>query len=242
MAPLDLDARVNERRALLIVIAAALPAGVVAGLIGLLGGPLVALVVLVVVAAAVASWLWLGADGRVVRLLGGSDADLGHHARLVNMVDGVCSSVGVSAPRLVVLEDPALNTLVAGRDPHRAVLAVTSGLLERLSPIELEGVVAEQLVRIRRRDTLPATLALPLGSLGRRLVGPRDDTGTDLVAVSVTRYPPGLATALETMAQGGTGVRTTSQVLATLWLADPFSSPNAAGSGLAGRAEALREL
>jgi Zn-dependent protease with chaperone function len=244
MAAMDLDAQINERRALLMLAGVALPPGIVAGLIGLIGGLVVGLVLLVVVTAAVAAWLWLGADARVAAKIGGSDAEPARHARLINMVEGVCSGVGVSVPRMVVVDDAALNALSAGRDPRRAVLAVTSGLLDGLSPIELEGVVAEQLVRIRRRDTLPATLAVPLGSLGSRLLGPRDDSGTDLVAVSVTRYPPGLATALETMAEAGTAVRSASHALGPLWLADPFS-PAGASPGrprLSERSQALREL
>jgi len=269
MAPLDYDARVNERRALLIVVVVALPIGVVAGLFGLLGGLPVALAAFVAVTVIMAGWLWFTADTRVVRTLGGGPADPVRHARLINMVDGVCSGVGVNAPRLVVVDDPALNTLAAGRHRRRAILAVTTGLLDGLHPIELEGVVAEQLVRIRRRDTLPLTLALPLGAVGVRLAGPKDDTATDLVAVSVTRYPPGLAAALEAMAEGGTALARNSKVLTPLWMANPNRPPisakrpqrpraveradvadavdpggafASAGPGLLARAEALREL
>ena len=261
MAPLDFDARANERRALLILVTVALPVGVVAGLLGLLGGLLVALALLVGVTVLMAGWLWFTADTRVVRTLGGTTADRIRHARLVNMVDGVCSGVGVSPPRLVVVDDPGFNTLAAGRHRRRAILAVTTGLLDGLAPIELEGVVAEQLVRIRRRDTLPLTLALPFGALGVRMAGPKDDTATDLAAVSVTRYPPGLAAALEAMAEGGPALARSSKVLAPLWMADPTRPPvtskgapavdpeeagtpmvAAAASSLLARAEALREL
>jgi heat shock protein HtpX len=244
MAAIDLYAQINQRRALLILAIVALPPGIVAGALGLLGGPIVALIALVVVTGAVAGWLWLGADGRVDSKIGGTEADPARHARLINMVEGVCSGVGVSVPRMMIIDDPALNALSAGRDPRRAVLAVTSGLLDGLSPIELEGVIAEQLVRIRRRDTLPITLALPLGSMALRLVGPRNDTATDLVAVAITRYPPGLATALERMAAGGTGLRSASRSLAPLWLADPVtvSSEPPVRPKLAERAATLREL
>jgi heat shock protein HtpX len=243
MTPLELDARANERRTLLIVIAVALPAGIAAGLVGLFGGLIVALALLVGVSALMAGWLWFTADVRVTRLVGGEAADPVRHARLINMVDGVCSAVGVSSPRLTVIEDAALNTLAAGRNPRRAVLAVTSGLLQGLDPIELEGILAEQLVRIRRRDILPLTVALPLGGLGLRLVNAPPDTAIDLAAVSVTRYPPGLAAALETMSAGGTALATNPKVLGPLWLADPYPVPEGYEAvALAIRAEALREL
>jgi heat shock protein HtpX len=243
MTPLDLDARTNERRTLFIVVAVALPAGLVAGLVGLFVGLVVSLALLVGVTALIAGWLWFTADVRVARLVGGEAADPIRHARFVNMVDGVCSAVGVTSPRLLVIEDNALNTLAAGRKRQRAILAVTSGLLEGLDPIELEGILAEQLVRIRRRDILPLTVALPLGGLGLRLVNAPDDTAIDLAAVSVTRYPPGLAAALETMNAGGTALATNPKVLGPLWLADPYPVPEGYEAvALVTRAEALREL
>lgn len=244
VATIDLDRETGDRRAALVVAVLALPPAVVVGAIGLLGGWIVALVLFVVVGAGVAGWAWFGADGRVARQLGGEVADPERHARFVNIVEGLCPGVGVAVPRLVVIDDPGLNALAAGRDPHRSVLAVTTGLLGALPPIELEGVVAEELVRIRRRDAVTGTLAASLGGLGRWCNQAADDTAADLRAVSVTRYPPGLAAGLERMEKGGTALRNTSRSLAPLWLADP-SGVVPEGSerpGLEARAEALREL
>lgn len=244
VATINLDGHTSDGRAVLVTAALALPPAIVVGAIGLVGGWVVALVVFVVVGAGVAAWVWFGADGRVARQVGGEPADPVRHARFVNMVEGLCPGVGVAVPRLVVVDDPGLNALAAGRDRKRAVLAVTTGLLAALPPIELEGVVAEELVRIRRRDVVVPTLVASLGGLGHRFAGPSDDTAADLRAVSVTRYPPGLAAGLERMEKGGAALRNSSRSLAPLWLTDPSGHPPEGSDrpGLEARAETLREL
>ena len=239
---------VNERLGLLIVAAIAVPPAVVAGAIGLLGGPVVAVVVLVVGAAAIAAAVWLSADRRATTAVGGAPADPRTHARLFNLVDGLCAGAGVAPPRLVVVDDGALNAVATGRDPRRATLAVTTGMLAGLSRVELEGVLANELVRIKHRDTLPGTLAAGVGPLARRLALPSEGEETvDLAAVALTRYPPGLASALEKMAAAGTSLAPPAGSVAALWLADP--RPSAASGAptpdrrpLAERVAALREL
>ncbi len=242
------DPRVNQRRARVLVAAAALPAGVVLGLVGLLGGALVAVVVFVVVTLLVGGALWATADRRALAALDAAPADPVGHARLLNLVEGLCVAAGLAVPRVLVVDDRACNAVAVGRDPRRATLAFTTALLEVLSLIELEGVVAELLVRVKRRDTLPGTVAAGTGGLGRRLGHPADrDEDTDLDAVALTRYPPGLAAALEKMHERGTAVAGPSARLGELWLADP-SVERSSGpatprrSPLAQRVEALREL
>lgn len=237
----------NVRRATAIVAAGALPPAVVLGAIALAGGAVVAVVVFVVAAVALAAWIWLRADGRAVAAIDGKPPDpasVPEHARLVNLVEGLCAAAGVPQPRLRVFADPALNAVAVGSNPKRATLAVTTGLLEHLGRVELEAVVATALVRIKRRDTLPGTVAASAGPLGRLLAGQDGSEAVDdLEAVSLTRYPPGLAAALEAMASAGTGVAGAASAVAGLWLADP--RPGAPGAGrlpLAERIQALREL
>ncbi len=61
--------------------------------------------------------------------------------------------------------DPALNAFVAGRSPETATLAVTTGLLERLSRVELEAVLAHELSHVRSGDLRGATLAVAVPGL-----------------------------------------------------------------------------
>lgn len=212
----------------------------------LLLGPIAAVLVLVTVAPAVAAACWLAAGAVVLRLVGGtppSSTERGP-ARLANLVESVALTVGIPEPTLRVGHDPAPNALVTGRDPRRATLVVTTGLLERLDRLALEAMVAQQLALIRdrstrRRDVIVAVLGTagqvvpPLGRLATRAA--EADRGADVAAVAITRYPPGLLSALEAVA-AGPEVRS-SPALAPLWFVPPGSTDD-----LALRLETMREL
>jgi heat shock protein HtpX len=232
------------------VAAFALPLGVIAGLIGLAGGWIVAVALFVVVSIAAAAWARFGGDRRVRASVGGHPADPSRHARLVNLLEGLSAGAGIRVPALRVMDQPGLNAMAAGLRPDRALVAVTEGLLEELTRIELEGVLAEVVVQIRRGDTVPLTVLAATWGWGARFTVPPDrDVASDQLAVSLTRYPPGLEAALAKMAAHGTAVTGVRRGLSQLWLADPAPpQPDAGREGHAGRlpleerVEALREL
>ncbi len=234
------------RRSALLVAAAAAPPALVLGAITLLVNPVIALVVFVAVAAAVAAWVWIGAQRRVLSAVGGRVADVDGEARALNLIEGLSFTAGLRQPALVVVDSGGLNAAVVSRDPSSAVVVATSGLLAELTRIELEGALAAALVEIRHGELGPATVVASLPGLGRRLVSsaPGRDAATDLAAVKLTRFPPGLAAALEKMESKGTAVGGIGADQAHLWLADPL--PPGAGAGgrtsLHDRAQALREL
>jgi heat shock protein HtpX len=186
--------------------------------------------------------MWWAADPLARRALGGEPADPVRHARLFNLVEGLRVSVGVRQPELRVRAEGALNAAVCGRRRRSATLVVTQGLLDQMTRMELEGVLAQQLTRIRCYDMLPATVTVATLGIGATLLAPPEPvTAMDRAAVGFTRYPPGLVSALEKMADKGTYVRGGSRVTAHLWFAEP-----SAGAGqwapLQDRVEALREL
>jgi heat shock protein HtpX len=231
----------------LVVVSAAVPA-VILGAVGLLGGIVVAVVVFVVVAVLAglgAALLWRGAGTRLRARVGGRPADPRTDARLLNLIDGLCTAAGLRPPDVRVIDSPGLNALVVGTDPAASTLAVTTGLLAELSRIELEGVLADELLAIRRRWMLPATLAASIPPPLSRLAGGTtelDEREGDLAAVGLTRYPPGLVGALQKMAAKGTAVDTPAS-LAPLWFADPQSGHTSTGRvSLDQRIEALEDL
>ncbi|MCX8007957.1 MAG: M48 family metalloprotease, partial [Coriobacteriia bacterium] len=81
---------------------------------------------------------------------------------LVNTIEGLAIAAGLPVPRAYVIDDPAPNAFATGRDPEHAAIAVTTGLLEKLDRLELEGVIAHELSHIKNRDTLVQTLAAVL--------------------------------------------------------------------------------
>ena len=82
--------------------------------------------------------------------------------QLHNIVEGLSIAAGIPKPRVYVVEDEAPNAFATGRNPEHAAIAVTTGLLAKMSRDELEGVIAHELSHIKNRDTLVMTIAVTL--------------------------------------------------------------------------------
>jgi heat shock protein HtpX len=82
------------------------------------------------------------------------------YQRYHNLVEGLCIAAGLPKPRLYVVDDPAPNAFATGRNPKHAALAVTSGLLEKMNRVELEGVIAHELAHVKNYDILVTTVAV----------------------------------------------------------------------------------
>lgn len=239
-------------RQLLVVGCAVLTA--IAIVVGIVVGLVTVWWVGVAVAAAVAggavcgAWFgWIAprvatAEERVLALVGPvREATPPTEARLLNLVEGLAPSAGVARPRCVVLDDPAPNALAIGRDARHGCIVVTTGLLLSLTRMELEGVVARTLVDIRDGTTAAPTVALAVGGvqLLRHVAVPGPAVATDLAAVGLTRYPPGLSSALRRLSAEAVHTRpaSSSPSLDPYWVV-PAGDPEAVGV----RAEALAEL
>lgn len=81
---------------------------------------------------------------------------------LWNIVENLSITAGIPMPRVYIIHEAAPNAFATGRDPKHGVVAVTSGLLERLNKSELEGVIAHELSHIGNRDTLISTVVVIL--------------------------------------------------------------------------------
>src|ERR671939_743276 len=112
---------------------------------------------------------------------------------LFNVVEEMSIASGLPMPKVYIVEDSAPNAFATGRDPRHAAIAVTTGLLEKMNRIELEGVLAHELSHIKNYDILVSTIAVTLvgvivlmadwalrfmwwGGIGRR-DDDRDDNG-----------------------------------------------------------------
>jgi heat shock protein HtpX len=235
----------QTRASLVVASFAAIPALVLGVIAFVAAGPVAGLVVLVVVAAALVAWVRLAGDRRARAAIGGRDADPVADARLWNLAEGLSISAGLRQPRLRVIDSPGLNAVAAGTRADRALVGVTSGLLAELDRIELEAVLAEELMQIRHHETVPATVVAATFGVGRVIAVDADrDAQADQAAVALTRYPPALASALEKLATKGAEVGGQPAALAHLWLADPRpgATPGRGRLPLSERIEALREL
>jgi heat shock protein HtpX len=77
---------------------------------------------------------------------------------LFNVVEEMAIAAGLPMPRVYIIEDSAPNAFATGRDPEHASVAVTSGLLEKLSRDELQGVIAHEMSHVGNFDIRYAML------------------------------------------------------------------------------------
>ena len=82
------------------------------------------------------------------------------YLQLNNVVEGLCIAAGLPPPKIYVIEDTAPNAFATGRNPQHSVVAVTTGLLQKLNRTELEGVIAHELSHIKNYDILLQTLTV----------------------------------------------------------------------------------
>jgi heat shock protein HtpX len=125
---------------------------------------------------------------------GAKEADPNEFRELHRLVENLAITAGLPKPRVYVIQDPAPNAFAAGRNKDHAVVAVTTGLLQRLDRTELEGVIAHELAHIGNRDILVMTVAVVLAGFLAMLAdiflrmsffggGDRDSKGNALFAV-----------------------------------------------------------
>lgn len=173
----------------------------------------------------------------------------GEAPRLENLVEGLCVSGGIVPPTLHAIDDAGLNVLTVGRSPGESHLVVTTGLIEALTRIELEAVVARELALIKSGHVALATsLVLPgrvVPSIVASALPPRCDVVADMEAVAATRFPPGMVGALE-RAAGGASVSAAPRWTRHLWIVDPDAGPDGGDtpthSPIDERIATLREL
>lgn len=72
--------------------------------------------------------------------------------QLYNIVENTAIMAGLPMPKLYIIEDMSLNAFATGYSPKNAAVAVTRGLMEKLTPMELQGVVAHEMAHIGNRD------------------------------------------------------------------------------------------
>jgi heat shock protein HtpX len=175
-----------------------------------------------------------------LRQAGAEPADPERWPRYHNLVEGLCHAAGLPVPRLYVVDSDAANAFAVGRDPERAALVVTRGLLTGLNRVELEGVLAHELNHVWSWGARLATIGVALGRLPGllRLAAPtRREFDADEAGARLTRYPPGLVSALRKLEGGAPPPG--EPVLRHLWIVAPDDRTRPA---VAERIAALQEL
>jgi protease htpX homolog len=75
-----------------------------------------------------------------------------NNKRVYNLTENLCMSVGMSMPKLYIIESDALNAFASGINEKTFAITLTRGIINTLNDEELEGVIAHELTHIRNRD------------------------------------------------------------------------------------------
>ena len=125
-----------------------------------LGKTSVGIVPIAVGIALVSVWgSYFGSDKIVLTMTGARVIDHDSAPQLFNLVEELTMAAGLPMPKVAIVEDSAPNAFATGRDPDHAVIAFTTGILEKMDREQLQGVAAHELAHVANRDTLVSAIA-----------------------------------------------------------------------------------
>ena len=128
----------------------------------LIGGPDTALMFLFL-AALLNLGAWFFSDKLALRMSGAQPVTEEQAPGLYQMVRELCTRADLPMPSLHVIPQEQPNAFATGRSPKNSAVAVTAGIMKRLSEDELRGVIAHELAHIRNRDVLIQSIAATIG-------------------------------------------------------------------------------
>lgn len=210
-------------------------------------------------------------DRLVLAMSGAKPIEKRDNPELYRIVENLSITAGLPVPKLYIIADPQPNAFATGRNAEHGVVAVTTGLLERLERAELEGVLAHEMSHIGNKDMLISTVVIVLVGAVVLLAdfffrmafwggfGGRSDRGggqarlvmigialvfmvvapliaqaiklaisrkreflADASGALLTRYPEGLARALEKISADPRQLKKANDATAHLYFASPF--------------------
>lgn len=105
---------------------------------------------------------YFASTGIVLSISGAHQVTKDDEWEFVRRVENLCIGAGLPLPKTWVLEDSAPNAFAAGTNPNKSHVVVTRGLLDKLEPAELEGVLAHELSHIGNYDIRVMTIVTVL--------------------------------------------------------------------------------
>ncbi|MFB7734287.1 zinc metalloprotease HtpX [Streptomyces sp. NPDC056112] len=120
-------------------------------------------VLVVVIAAGVLAAQYWFSDRIALFAMHGRVVEREEYPELHAVVDRLCAMADMPKPAVAVSSMDMPNAFATGRNPDNAVVCVTTGLLRRLEPAELEGVLAHELSHVAHKDVAVITVASFLG-------------------------------------------------------------------------------
>jgi len=96
------------------------------------------------------SYFW--GDSMIAKFVGAKPVSRKTHFDIYNLVENLAITSGLPNPKIYVIKDESLNAFATGRNPKHSLIAVTSGLIEKLNKRELEAVLAHEMGHIANYD------------------------------------------------------------------------------------------
>jgi heat shock protein HtpX len=84
---------------------------------------------------------------------------------LYRIVRGLAYKANLPMPKVYIVDSPMANAFATGRNPEHAAVAVTTGIMQILTPEEIEGVLAHELAHVSNRDTLISAVAATIAGV-----------------------------------------------------------------------------
>ena len=131
-------------------------------------------------------------DKIALRAMGVREVSPQEAPELHAMIERLCIQADLPKPRVGVMHSAMPNAFAMGRSPKTATVCATTGIMELLSPAELEGVLAHELTHVINRDVLIMTLASFFASIASLILqfgfffgggGDSDDDSPGIFAV-----------------------------------------------------------
>lgn len=219
------------------------------------------------------SYWW--SDKIVLAMSGAKEVTYENGREIYRLVENLCITAGLPTPKIYIIEDTAMNAFATGRDPKHGVICLTTGIINRLEKIELEGVIAHELSHIGNRDILLSTVVVvmvgfitlladwfrhwaffsrrgndresgqlqivflvlavvlsilaPIAAVLMQLaISRKREFLADASGALLTRYPEGLANALQKISGDTEPLEVANRATAHLYIANPFKGKKVA--------------
>ena len=127
-------------------------------------------ITIVVVAGGLLLLQFFASDKLALRAMGAQEVSPQEAPELHAMIERLCIQADLPKPKIAVAHMAMPNAFAVGRSPKNSTVCATTGIMELLSPAELEGVMAHELTHIANRDVAIMTLASFFASLASMIV------------------------------------------------------------------------
>jgi heat shock protein HtpX len=125
---------------------------------------------IVVIAGGMALLQLFASDKMALAAMGAREVTPAEAPEFHAMIDRLCVQADLPKPKVAIAQTRMPNAFALGRSPKSATVCATTGIMDILSPAELEGVMAHELTHVANRDVMIMTLAAFFATIAAYIV------------------------------------------------------------------------